>query len=52
MRKSAELDGGNEGLRVQAGEEVQDLSLSEHVYRHLRRDILNGVFAPGQALKL
>ncbi len=52
MRKSAELDGGNEGLRVQAGEDVQDISLSEHVYRHLRRDILNGVFAPGQALKL
>lgn len=52
MRKPVERDSGHEGLSAQAGEEEQDISLSEHVYRHLRRDLLNGVFAPGQALKL
>ena len=32
--------------------EEPGLSLSEQVYRRLRRDILNGVFAPGQSLRL
>ena len=52
MRKPVERDDPRKGVSVQPQQEVEDISLSEHVYRHLRSDILNGLFAPGQALKL
>ena len=31
---------------------MEDITLSEQVYRLLRRDIMSGVFAPGQSLRL
>ncbi|OAE59999.1 GntR family transcriptional regulator [Achromobacter xylosoxidans] len=42
-REDAAADGG-------AG--VEDITLSEHIYRQLRRDIMRGAFAPGQSLRL
>lgn len=47
MRKRLDVAASGE-----ASNDVQDMSLSEQVYRQLRRDILNGVFAPGQSLRL
>lgn len=35
-----------------AGAEVVDITLSEQIYRLLRRDIMRGAFAPGQSLRL
>lgn len=32
--------------------EVEEITLSEQVYRLLRRDIMSGAFAPGQSLRL
>ena len=32
--------------------EVEDITLSEQIYRQLRRDIMQGAFAPGQSLRL
>ncbi|MFD4838035.1 GntR family transcriptional regulator [Achromobacter sp. NPDC058515] len=34
------------------GAEVEDITLSEQIYRLLRRDIMRGAFAPGQSLRL
>ena len=32
--------------------EIEEITLSEQVYRLLRRDIMSGAFAPGQSLRL
>lgn len=34
------------------GADVEDITLSEQIYRLLRRDIMRGAFAPGQSLRL
>lgn len=45
--KSLREEPGAEG-----GAEVEDITLSEQIYRLLRRDIMRGAFAPGQSLRL
>ena len=41
-----------EDAAAQGGADVEDITLSEHIYRLLRRDIMRGDFAPGQSLRL
>ncbi|MNS77979.1 HTH-type transcriptional repressor CsiR [compost metagenome] len=41
-----------EDAAADGGPEVEDITLSELIYRQLRRDIMRGAFAPGQSLRL
>ncbi len=47
IKASRQEDPGSEGAS-----EFEDITLSEQIYRQLRRDIMSGVFAPGQSLRL
>ena len=38
--------------RSDGSPEIEEITLSEQVYRLLRRDIMSGAFAPGQSLRL
>lgn len=41
-----------EDAAAKGGAEIEDITLSEQIYRQLRRDIMRGAFAPGQSLRL
>lgn len=47
IKASRQDDSGSGG-----NAEVEEITLSEQVYRLLRRDIMSGAFAPGQSLRL
>ncbi|KRC84901.1 GntR family transcriptional regulator [Achromobacter sp. Root83] len=47
IKASRQDDSGSGG-----NAEIEEITLSEQVYRLLRRDIMSGAFAPGQSLRL